>query len=424
MKKILAYLLVAVIIIGVIGAVIYFLTRGNSQPGNQTGQAGSLPSSTLNGGTAGQAAGGTLPAGSFAGSGTPFTATGVSNIIGTVPALDYFVDNRNNAVVIEPDGTVAGIANNNTDIISSSKIQNIISAAFSYDGAKLLVSFGDARDPQTSVFDINTKSWMALPTGMVSPRWSPADDRIAYLRSNANGTATLATLDASKTKNNITAVATLHVQDISLLWPSKNRILFYDRPSIYADGSVWSFDLQKKSLTPVIIGQRGLETIWSNTTTTMGLAFIGNASQYGGQLQLVDGFGNTIEQLRFLTLPPKCLFSMFSASQTASGTAQAASAGNTSTTAASSTVNPPYLALYCGVPRDQNALSSTRLPDDYEMGSLFTSDNIYRINTASGNIDTLFDDQSQNVDVSDMKIFNNALFFINRYDQKIYSIAL
>ena len=60
----------------------------------------------------------------------------------------------------------------------------------------------------------------------------------------------------------------------------------------------------------------------------------------------------------------------------------------------------PY--LYCGVPRDSETLSISHLPDDYDQMALFTSDDIYQVNLQSGAIDTVFNDQSQNFDVSDV----------------------
>jgi hypothetical protein len=92
----------------------------------------------------------------------------------------------------------------------------------------------------------------------------------------------------------------------------------------------------------------------------------------------------------------------------------------TKTSAATSTA---YLALYCGVPRSSSGFSSARLPDDYETMALFTSDNIYKIITATGVEQVLWSDATQNVDVSDVRFFNNALFFVNRYDQKLYGLT-
>lgn len=418
MKRILTYLLIAVIIIGIIGVIVYFLTRNGNQPENQAGQTGSLP--TTSGGAFSQNTNGSLLNGGVPNSGSSSTIIQNLAAISDEPVLDYFIDSRGNATIIEPNGIITAITGNNADILSSSAILNIISANFSYDGAKVLVNFGDRNNPQTSVFDIKTKSWTPFPAGMTSPRWSPVDYRIAYLRNNSDLTETLTTIDASKTKNNSVAVMTLHVQDVSLLWLLKNKIMFYDAPSIYSYGSAWSFDLQKKNIISLITEQRGMEATWSTPTTTTGIVFIGDVSQYGGRLELVDSSGKETEQFSFLTLPSKCLFNPSSAPKSSNATQ------TTTTTVAntSSTANTSYLALYCGIPRDQDALSSGRLPDNYEQMALFTSDNIYRINTSNGNIDTLLNDQSKNIDVSDLKIFGNSLFFINRYDKKLYSIGI
>lgn len=57
------------------------------------------------------------------------------------------------------------------------------------------------------------------------------------------------------------------------------------------------------------------------------------------------------------------------------------------------------------------------------MMSLFTSDDIYKINLATNAVNPIWSDQTQNMDVSNMKIFNGTLFFVNRYDQKLYGLT-
>jgi hypothetical protein len=93
--------------------------------------------------------------------------------------------------------------------------------------------------------------------------------------------------------------------------------------------------------------------------------------------------------------------------------------------AASGTPNPSA-PIYCAVPSDQNTLSAARLPDEYEQYMYFTDDNFYSINTDTGSLNEIFSPSAinQNIDATDMKVFNNILFFVNRYDQKIYALAL
>ncbi len=423
MKKVFIYFVIALVSVGIIGTAFYLFAQSNNQS-SETGQTGSLPT-TAGIGTAFNQNGSSPSSSIFNSSASSASAKSLTISTPNISVLDYFVSN-NVTIVVSPDGTIATITNNNADNISSSKIKNIISTGFSYDGTKILINFGDRQSPQTSIFDMKTKTWTPLVVGMISPQWSPSDYRIMYLKNNSNGTEALTTLDASKTKNNVVIVTTLHVQDLSLLWRTKNDVLLYDNPSVYSFGSIWSFNLQKKSLNPVINDQRGMEALWSTATTTIGLLFTGDSSQYGGSLRFIDESGSILQRFGFLTMPGKCLFSQYNAtpSTVATNTSLARPATSTTSLPATTASSSSYLALYCGVPRDQNMISSARLPDDYEQMSFFTSDNIYRINTSNGSVTTLFNDQNQTMDVSRIKVFNNALFFVNRYDQKLYSIKL
>ena len=74
--------------------------------------------------------------------------------------------------------------------------------------------------------------------------------------------------------------------------------------------------------------------------------------------------------------------------------------------------------------RDQQTFSNARLPDEYEQKVLFTADDFYKINVANGTLTAIFNDPGQTMDATKLKAFNNALFFVNRYDQKLYAISV
>lgn len=78
------------------------------------------------------------------------------------------------------------------------------------------------------------------------------------------------------------------------------------------------------------------------------------------------------------------------------------------------------------MPHDQDTLSIVRLPDEYDQKIYFTDDDFYRIDTGASSLNEIFSFSmaNQNIDSADMKIINNILFFINRYDQKIYALTL
>lgn len=396
--------IIVIVVIVILGVGLYFLFT--SKPATTTiGQTGSLP-----------ATGDQQDSASQNGNSTSTQGAEVTTIF-TTPILDYFVSSSSNAVAIQADGEIVAINNGQATVLSSLKIQNIINVGFSHDGAKALVTFGDPTDPQTSVFDLASKTWTPMAQGWESPVWSPVDYRIAYLAANAGGTETVATFDASKPKNAAAALVTLHAEDLSLAWPDKNDLILSTKPSAYVAGSSWSFNLPSKTLTNIAMGVQGLDIGWSESALTAqtGLALSDGSNGDGGTLQLITLAGTPFQSLSFLTLPSKCAFG----AQTSTIVTPASSS---LTSATSQTTSTAY--LYCGVPQDQNDLSISHLPDDYDQMAFFTSDNIYQINLGDGTITTLFNNSSQNFDTSDVKIFNGAFFFINRYNQYLYSITL
>jgi hypothetical protein len=391
---------VAALFILVIGA--YFLFFAPKPTSTQTGSSGSLPSTgTQNiNGTGGSA------------SGTANTIGTNFGVISNNPTLDYFVNASNAVTAIQPDGEVDQISGGNVTTLSSLQVPNILSASFSYDGTKILVSSGNPTAPTVSVFDVATAAWSPLGTGWQSVAWSPVDYRVAYVKTNANGTETFATINAANLKAAPVTLLTLHAQDLTVAWPLKNQLILSTQPSALVAGSAWSFTLSSASLAPIVYETPGLATIWNSGATAaattssipFGLQFSSGNDGLGGYLTLIDDYGNTLQQIKFVTLPSKCSF----ASQAPTGGGATSSASY----------------LFCGVPRDQTDLAYNHLPDDYNQLALFTIDDLYRINLQTGAIDTVFDDPSQSLDISDVKLFNNILFFINRYDNKLYAISL
>lgn len=399
MKRIILILIIIVVAI-IIAVGAYFLFFATKPATTQTGSTGTLPSTGTqtvgtSGGTTAGTAGNTI--------GTNF------GVISNNAVLDYSVSAANVVTAIQPDGEVVQVSGGTATTISALQVQNILSASFSYDGKKILVSAGDPTAPQVSVFDVATKVWSPLGTDWQSAVWSPTDYRVAYRKDNANGTETFATVNAASPKTAPTVLVTLHAQDLAIAWPTKNQLALSTRPSGIVDGSALLFNISTSALTPIVSETPGLAAIWDGITAAnkapsipFGLQFTAGTAGLGGYLTLIDASGNSLQQIKFLTLPSKCAF----AAQAATG----------------ATSSVPY--LFCAVPRDQSDLAYNHLPDDYNQLALFTVDNLYRINLQNGAINTVFDDATQSLDVSDVKLFNNILFFVNRYDNKLYAISL
>lgn len=405
---------IAVILIIIVAAVAYFLFFASKSAAPQPNETGSLPSTGTQ----------TVTGANGSASGTIGNTIGSNfGVISNNPTLDYFVNSSNVVTAIEPDGEVIQVSGGNVTTLSSLQVQNILSASFSYDGTKILVSSGNPTAPAVSVFNVATASWSPLGMGWQSVTWSPVDYRVAYRKDNANGTETFATINAASAKAVPVTLLTLYSQDLAIAWPTKNQLVLSTKASALVAGSAWMLNMQTDALTPIVYETPGLATIWnsgaagvvgagaqtSSAPIPFGLQFSSGNDGLGGYLTLIDDSGNALQQIKFLTLPSKCDFAL----QTP-----------TSAGATSSAPTAPVPYLFCGVPRDQSDLAYNHLPDDYNQLALFTIDDLYRINLQTGAIDTVFDDATQNLDVSDVKLFNNILFFVNRYDNKLYAISL
>jgi len=439
------YIIIGIVVAAVIVILVLFLIKNRAAgPSLVTSGTGSLPAANTQGiggssSTGSESSGsGTLGLAVITGSSTAAASGQMTpqkfGVLSNNPVLTYFVDPHNNITAIEPTGEIFTISNGQSTIVNSSTINDIISASFSYDGKKILVNYGASSNPQSGVFDLAANTWTSLPQGMTSPQWSPVSNyQIAYLVTTNNGKLALATIDASNLKAAASVLLSLSANDIALQWPTKSEFILSDRPTSKSLGSVWAFNSLTGTFSPVLYEVSGAESTWSNNVAfPYGLLF--STANGGNRLQLQALSGPLpIESLTFATLPSKCTFntelmpiatSTTATSSTSTTTSTATSSTKKATTPAKAApTSTPYLALYCGIPRSSSGFSSAHLPDDYNMMALFTSDNLYKVNTETGVIQPLWNSPTQNMDVSDLKFFNNALFFVNRYDNKLYGLT-
>jgi hypothetical protein len=174
---------------------------------------------------------------------------------------------------------------------------------------------------------------------------------------------------------------------LKLDWLNASKILFHSDTSIETRGYVYSFDLITKTLTTLINGENGLSVNWAKDGT-MGIKI--NTTDRKPKTSLIDNFGSNIANFTFLTLPEKCLID----SQ----------------------------KIYCGIP--QNINSGATLPDDYYNKSKYFIDDIFELDLPTGKITKIFDGSQVALDAYNLKIKGSSLLFINRYDNKLYSLNL
>lgn len=204
----------------------------------------------------------------------------------------------------------------------------------------------------------------------------------------------------------------MYQQDLVPRWLNQNTVLLSEKSSALIGSSLWKYDVGRKSFIALETNKPGLQSAW-NTSGTLGLVFGTKQSGRGGDLMLTDGSGKVLYRINFLTLPSKCLFAE-----------KASALPSASTSTVPLKQAPGKEILYCAIHRDPEKLRTSQLPDSYEKRELFTSDDFYMIDLGSGNTSPVFVDPEKDLDADNLKIFNNKLFFVNRFDARLYAISL
>ncbi len=410
MKRFLVTLSILVLLGLVVAAGYYFRYRGqeNGQAGTGNGNSVGLPLPNLL-----TSSDPSLPAGN-AGKNSKFGLASLE------PAAAFYLDVQGGLLLIRPTGEIVRVSGRDKTILSGAPIGDLVRASFSPDGKKVLASFGSPFEPQTSVFDIESKTWSPLPGTLISPVWSPAEQRIAYLSSGKD--AALFTLDLKDPKARPVQIFKINILDADLKWVSARQILVADKPSAFVAGSLWVIDPVQKAIKPALQDWLGLDVNW-NGPYGFGLALLGGNNNKSGKLRLLDVAGNTLEDLSFLTLPEKCSFFEAAASSSPASVASGTSSSTGGKTASSSpALATPY--LICAVPRDSRALTLASLPDAYLQKAIFTADDLYVVDLKDGGVNGISLEQAPTWDATDLKVFGKNLLFRNRYDDRVYWVSL
>ncbi len=386
----------------VFGAVVgagYFLRAGNNQapaaPQESAASPFGLPTAPI---YQAPAAGGATS-----------TISQQFGVVAENEVVGFFVGPQNTITAVETGGRVVRIADGAQTVISSAPISNIISADFSFDGRLVLVSFGDARAPQYSVFDIDKKTWRPLPENTRRATWSPSDLRIVFFSTSETAASGLSTLDLGNPKALPKVLTRLHQQDLDISWPNPERIFLAEKGAASLLSSVWVFKIKTGELALVLEEELGLDVLWS-PVSDHGLVFSADPGGRGGRLSLITGL-DTRTNLAITSFPEKCAF----AAETKNASTSATSTKTTLTSA-------PY--FICGFPKNYDRFAVFPLPDTYQKRAIYALDDFYKIDATTGDVSPVFVQSEYGLDAEKLSIANSRLFFINRFDHKLYGISL
>lgn len=369
-----------------IGAGVYFAWQKASQ------QAGGDPNQS-----------GNPPQNSGDPSNLPVSLSAINakiKLLSKEDVLIYWVGNPYNSsenhdiFYISSAGNVNKISEDKEETISNENIGRAQFASLLAGGNKALIQYKQGDFLILKIFDFEKKIWQAVSgedLPITSADLSPDGKKIAYLTYNQGKGVDLFTLDLSNEKAKPVKLATLNLRDFDIRWVNNDSILFTSKPSFEYFSEAWNFNIKTKVLSRISEG-RGLLLNWSKFGD-LGLKFWAIPDKKYS-LTLVDGSGNTKGSFKFITFPDKCFIS--SSSQ-----------------------------IYCAISRDQGIFSANAtFPDDYLKRGVYFKDGIYQIDMNQNKFQALFESENPLIDAVNLSLAGNKLLFINRYDNKLYSLDI
>lgn len=191
-------------------------------------------------------------------------------------------------------------------------------------------------------------------------------------------------------KKQRTLISDLKLKDVILEWPSANNIALIGKPSGAVAGNLWFLDIRNFNINKIIDNFFGLEALFSPD----GNSFIYSYTDGSGKnpiLAVYDKKGNTKIINNISTLVDKCVWAK------------------------------DLINIYCAVPKSWPNFAV--LPDDYYKNVFLTNDDVWKINTGTGEKTLIFENIG---DISNLAVSEDEtrIFFISKENQFLYKLII
>ncbi|TAK57461.1 hypothetical protein EPO17_01935 [Patescibacteria group bacterium] len=231
-----------------------------------------------------------------------------------------------------------------------------------------------------------------LGSNMQSLALSPKKNRVTYLTPNEAGgvVGIVSQTDGSKKVQ----VFDSALKNWNLSWPTENILTFTTKPSSSAPGFLYFVSTVTNTMTKILGGINGLTTL---TNTDANKVLFGTSLGGGLTLSVYDIKNAVKQDLSLITLPEKCVWS-----------------------------KKEKEVVYCGVPL---SIPSDKYPDAWYQGKVSFSDELWKINTGTGELRIVADIKElsgQDIDMTNLALNDKEtlLVFINKQDLTLWSLEL
>jgi hypothetical protein len=296
------------------------------------------------------------------------------------------------------DGSASEISleGENKRFLSSEKLTGLKNVFWSPDGNKVISQFNNNGLTTFFLYDYQTKSGKQIKDGVDNIVWTNLGDKIIYKYYDAQSkerSLNIADPDGTNWKK----MADLDFKNMGIApIPATSLISFWNFPN--------AFEATQMKMIPLVGGEPkiifsekfGADYLWSPSGEKALVSFSDQKSGTNMNLAIINNQGGEFQNLGIPTMVSKCVWSKDN--QTV------------------------YYALPGGIS------AGSVMPNDYQEGKVTTQDTFWSVDIATGKKSRIVElDKMKGVyDASNLFLSpeNDALFFVNRTDGKLYRINL
>lgn len=271
-----------------------------------------------------------------------------------------------------------------------------MAAIWKKDGTAVIVKEFQSQEPTFQLISLAPqKDPVPIKKGVRYILWDESENNIIYTYQDSSGKVSInrALPDGSEWKE-LSAILSpaLFIQ----LIPKSPLIAFWNKPANTQIGEMKTLNISTKEIRTLFSGKYGANYLWSPNGEKILMSWSPEKNTSRITLSVMDKNGGNYTDLKFPTIVEKCVWLK------------------------------DNITLYCALPGSLN--SNAIMPDDFYASSSFTQDTFWKINTETGKSDRLIslEDMPGSFDAVQFLVSpdESELFFINRKDQKLYSIEL
>lgn len=316
-------------------------------------------------------------------------------LVSSKEVIGYWVSGNgtsSDVLYVAQNGNVAKIGSNNLEeVINSETFPGSRSVKGVKSGGTAMVATQSEGQAMYRVYNTAANEW--LLAGGDAASLSPGGNFVASIVKGALASSHLTIQETNLIQADTGTskeILSFALEGFDLSWIKNGELFLTQKPSAEYVSDMWKVDIKTKKIQKFLSG-RGLMVRWSpmgdralKLTTTEGR---------NHRLAVIDEKGADLMDLRFVTMPDKCVI-----------------------------MTPTQ--MYCAIPRDQSVLSHAILPDEYLKRDIYFQDGIYQIDLTTGGIRAIFEEENPKIDATDLTVLDDRILFINRYDRKLYSLKL